>query len=180
MVLRSHVWLALGLLGIWLLSGTSSYAACSGPVGSEVGKCAPDFSLTDLQGRKVRLSSLSGKVVFLNFWATWCAPCAREMPDLHAIGKELKGKPFVMLAVSVDAEGKSAIDPFLSKLFGSQLPDFEVLLDPKKEIASRYGTFKFPETYIIDREGKVRNKVVGVREWRDDLILSYLTLLSGG
>jgi len=149
------------------------YAACSGPIGGKEGQCAPDFSLPDRSGKRVSVSSFEGKVIFLNFWATWCPPCVEEMASLEEANKKLASDRFVMLAVSIDSEGFPVIDKF----FKGKTPSFAVLLDREHKFSHKYGTFKVPETYIIDKTGRVRDRVEGVRQWDDPLFLHYIELL---
>jgi peroxiredoxin len=134
------------------------------------GDRAPEFSLSSVDGRTMRLSGLRGKVVMVHFWATWCPPCVEEMPTLDRLYRELAGKDFELLAVSVDESGASGIVPFLQRNRLS-LP---VFLDPDHAVAKSYGTFKFPETYILDRNGIVRYKVIGARDWNEPAVLQGL------
>jgi peroxiredoxin len=127
------------------------------------GDLAPDFRLPSTDGRSIGLADLRGKVVMVHFWATWCPPCVEELPTLAKFYEELKGGDFEMLAVSVDEGGSAAVNAFLRKN-GLNLP---VLLDPGGSVSGLYGTYKFPETYIVDRKGEVRYKVIGPRDWRD-------------
>ncbi len=139
---------------------------CSRPV--EVGQKAPEFSLPNLKGGSVSLSQLRGKVVFLHFWATWCPPCLIELPGLvrfvEGLQKGVEGPDkgqFVMLAVCVDSERPARIDEFM-KSWGVDIP---VYLDPGGSLARRFGTFRFPETYVLDHEGAVCSKVIGPGDW---------------
>jgi len=125
------------------------------------GDRAPEFSLPALDGKFVSLSGYRGKVVMVHFWATWCPPCVDEMPTLEALYRALKGKNFEIFAISADEGGAGAVTAFMRKNKLS-LP---MLLDPDKTIAALYGTFKFPETYIVDRQGVVRYKEIGSRDW---------------
>jgi thiol-disulfide isomerase/thioredoxin len=118
------------------------------------------FRLRSLDGKEVSLADFSGKVVFLNFWATWCPPCVEEMPSMMRLYEKLRSKPnFVFLAVSSD----DGWDP-VRKFFGSGPPPFTVLLDARGEIAQRYGTTQFPETYVLV-DGRVRAFIEGPRDW---------------
>ena len=134
------------------------------------GDQAPDFRLPSLDGRSVSLADLRGKVVMVHFWATWCPPCVEELPTLAKLYGELRGGDFEMLAISVDEGGAAAVSPFLQKN-GIDLP---VLLDPGAPVSRMYGTYKFPETYILDRQGIVRHKVIGPADWRDPAALQFL------
>jgi peroxiredoxin len=134
------------------------------------GDRAPDFRLSSTEGRSVGLADLRGKVVMVHFWATWCPPCVEELPTLATLHEQLKGSDFEMLAVSVDEGGAAAVDSFLRKN-GLNLP---VFLDPGGSVSGLYGTYKFPETYIVDRRGEVRYKIIGARDWRDPEALRML------
>jgi peroxiredoxin len=134
------------------------------------GDQAPDFRLPSLDGRSVSLADLRGKIVMVHFWATWCPPCVEELPTLEKLYGELRGGDFEMLAISVDEGGGAAVDAFLRKN-GLTLP---VFLDPGGSVSRLYGTYKFPETYILDRQGSVRYKVIGPRDWRDPEALKAL------
>src|SRR5208282_2690412 len=115
------------------------------------GKMAADFSLTDLGGTAISLSSLRGKVVFLNVWATWCAPCREEMPSIEALYEEFSKDPdFVVLAVNEDSEGRSVVDSYVRRS-GFK---FNVLLDPQNQVGDAYDVSGIPETFIIDRTGR--------------------------
>ena len=125
------------------------------------GDRAPAFRLPTPEGRFVNLSDYRGKVVMVHFWATWCPPCVDEMPELEALHRQLNGKDFELLAISVDEGGPGIVTAFMKK-HGLSYP---VLLDPARSISGLYGTFKFPETYIVDRNGVVAYKAIGSREW---------------
>lgn len=135
---------------------------------------APDFVLESLTGDSVSLESLRGKTVFINFWATWCPPCIEEMPSLDALYEELKDEPdFAFLAISTD-EGW---DP-VRKHFGSEPPAYPVLLDASGDLARRYGTTKFPETYVV-RDGQIVGYVIGPRDWSTWYAATWLRGLLG-
>ena len=127
------------------------------------GDRAPDFRLTSTDGRSIGLADLRGKVVMVHFWATWCPTCVEELPTLAKFYEELKGGDFEMLAVSVDEGGPAEVNAFLRKN-GLSIP---VFLDPGGSVSRQYGTYKLPETYIVDRRGEVRYKLIGSRDWRD-------------
>lgn len=121
---------------------------------------ATDFTLKDYQGRSVSLSQMRGKVVFLNFWATWCPPCVEEMPSLEALAKAFAGREdFVLLGVSED-KGFDEIRRFFAQ--GTALT---VLLDEDWRVAHEWGTEKLPETFLIDKQGRVRHYIVNKRDW---------------
>ena len=124
------------------------------------GDVAPAFTLQTIDQRTVNLDEQRGKVVLVHFWATWCPPCVEEMPQLDSLYRKLAGPDFDVLAVSVD-ESMDALNSFIRKK-GVSMP---VLVDQERAVASRYGTFKFPETYVLDRQGTVRFKVIGPMDW---------------
>jgi peroxiredoxin len=138
---------------------------------------APDFTLKDLQGRDVSLSSLRGKVVVVNFWTKTCGPCLEEMPDLADLARVLKPMDDVaMLTVSTDEEPQDVKDTLKSIL--KEEPPFAVLLDPESKIVKgKYGTTLFPETWIIDKEGVIRARFDGKREWTDSSIVELVNQL---
>jgi cytochrome c biogenesis protein CcmG/thiol:disulfide interchange protein DsbE len=119
----------------------------------------PDFQLPDASGRMVSLSQQKGHPVFLNFWATWCPPCVDEVPAIEDLARRLKGTDMRMLAVSVDDDWDK-IRRFFAK--GS---DIGVLLDTSHDIPKKFGTEKFPETFMIDAAGRVRYYFINKRDW---------------
>ena len=125
------------------------------------GDRAPAFSLQALDGRTVSLEDFRGKVVMVHFWATWCPPCVEEIPTLEQLYRSARSTDFEILAVSVDEGGAGAVAEFMRRN-GLSLP---ALLDSGRSVAGLYGTFKFPETYIIDRLGIVKYKAIGPRDW---------------
>ncbi len=149
-----------------------SLAGCSrGPKPPLVGSTAPEFTVTDAE-RTVALKDLRGKVVVLNFWATWCPPCVEEMPSLVRMQKELKDKGVTVLAVSVDDDARQ-YHQFLDK----NKVDLLTVRDPRQRSNELYGTFKFPETYIIDRQGVLRRKFIGAVDWTKPDVVDYLSKL---
>jgi peroxiredoxin len=134
------------------------------------GKLAPDFTLNDLSGRPVQLSSLKGKVVLVNFWATWCPPCREEIPSMVRMNQAMQGKPFQLLAISIDEGGKNAVTEFFRKS-GVVLP---TLLDTDGAVSKRYGTTGVPETFVIDTKGVIMKKVVGAMDWSSPEVLAAL------
>lgn len=138
-----------------------------------VGKAAPDFELPGLDEKMVKLSDFRGKVVFLNFWATWCKPCREEMPSMEVLYKNFEKDGLVVLAVSIDrVTTKKDIPPFVK---GMSLT-FPVLVDSWGQTDKRYKLMGVPETYIIDQEGILREKVIGPRDWT---LLDNLKIITG-
>jgi peroxiredoxin len=122
---------------------------------------APDFTLMGLEGRSVQLRELRGKVVLLNFWATWCAPCQHEMPSMERLYQTFKQTGFVLLAVSMDRQGAEVARPFAAHL----KLNFPILLDPASEVSRQYGVRGLPTTYLIDPDGLLIGAVIGARDW---------------
>lgn len=128
----------------------------------------PDFTVQGLD-RPISLEQLRGKVVVLNFWATWCPPCIEEMPSLVRMQQQVKDKGIVVLAISVDVD-----DGAYRKFLKDHNVDLLTARDGDQKIASMYGTFKFPETYVIDRQGRLRKKFIGPEDWTDLGIVGFL------
>jgi peroxiredoxin len=140
-----------------------------GPVAA--GQKAAPFKLTDLQGDSVSMADLHGKVVFLNIWATWCAPCREEMPSMEKLYERLHGdKGFVMLAISQDTSSREEVMAYVKK-HGYH---FDVLLDPKNAVAEAYNVSGVPETFIIDREGRIVAHHSGAFDWSQPAIRDAL------
>jgi peroxiredoxin len=135
---------------------------------------APDFTLKDYAGREVALSSLRGRVVLVNFWATWCPTCKVEMPSLEMLAAAEKNKPFTLLAVSVDDDWETVRNYFRG---GSRMT---VLLDKDKTAPKTYGTSQFPETFIVDKDGNVRYFVVSDRDWSSREVRACIDALIDG
>lgn len=126
------------------------------------GDKAADFKLEQLNGTTLSLDQLKGKVVFLNIWATWCGPCREEMPSMETLYDEMKGnKDFVMLAVSQDTKGRSVVAPYIAQ-YGY---NFTVLLDPENKVGESYDVSGVPETFIINRNGRIVAHHMGAFDW---------------
>jgi peroxiredoxin len=136
---------------------------------------APDFAVTDLRGHAVRLSAFRGRVVLLNLWTTWCAPCREEMPSMERLWTRLRAQDFQLLAVSQDEDGRKAVEPFVQEL-GLTFP---VLLDPERQVGERYGVWGYPETFVIDRNGYVVERVIGPRDWSTPEAVASLEAVIG-
>ena len=134
-----------------------------------VGDTAPDFSITADNGQTISRTNFGGKLLVLNFWATWCAPCIEELPSLDQFQREFANSGVVVLGVSMDKDEK-LYKRFLSRVNVS----FLTARDPANKINAEYGTFKFPETYIIGRDGKVLMKIINSTNWVDEKMVSYV------
>lgn len=135
---------------------------------------APAITVNSLDGKPLNLSDLKGKVVILNFWATLCPSCIEEIPSMMKLNNVMAGKPFQMVAVSIDEGGLPAIASFF-KTSGFSLP---VYTDPDNRAAKTYGITGVPETFVIDKSGILLKKVIGPKAWDSPEVLSYLEALT--
>ena len=138
----------------------------------EVDAPAPPIALPSRGGGTFDLSRQRGKLVLVNFWATWCEPCRAEMPSLAKLARLMDPATFQLVAVSVDP-GWEPIDKF----FGGKPTLYPVALDAEARTSLQYGTSKFPETYLVDGEGVLKLKFVGPRDWSDARVLALLEQL---
>ncbi|HEX6135059.1 MAG TPA: TlpA disulfide reductase family protein [Longimicrobiales bacterium] len=151
----------------------------------DVGSRAPDYRAFSLDGDTVSLSSFAGQVVLLNVWATWCRPCVIEMPALQRLHEELADDGLHVVAVSVDApagvvgafgEPGGDVRAFVERLGLT----FTVLHDPSAGIETRYQVNGLPTTFVIDRDGRIRRKVLGAREWDQPALANEIRQLVEG
>ncbi len=141
-----------------------------------LGSIAPDFTLENMQGEKVSLSQLRGKVVIVNFWATWCPPCRTEMPSMEVLHQTFKDDDLVLLAINVEKNGRKAVTRFLQ-----ETPyNFPILLDDQQQTQNLYGVFQYPESFIIDRSGVVVKQVIGAVHWMGGDIYNLLHFMLKG
>ncbi len=145
-----------------------------------VGDYAPNFTITTQDGKRVTPADFRGKVLVLNFWASWCPPCVQEAPSLNEFAKTLGPAGVVVLGISVDQNEQQYRD-FLKKF----QVGFLTARDPKQDTTYLYGTYQFPESYIIDRNGKVVRKFAGLPDdngrtvpWTDPDLISYIKSLA--
>ncbi len=146
------------------------------PAPAVAGDMAPAFTLEDTKGNKVTLSALRGKVVMVNFWATWCPPCKEEMPSMERLNKIMSGEDFVMLAINADDNGREVVPDFIEK----NPHDFTVLYDDQGAVKQSYGVYKMPESFIINKDGIIVEKVVGAIDWSSPKTVAYLKSLAKG
>jgi peroxiredoxin len=152
------------------------FAACNKEESIPVGKpLAADFTLRDLDGKEHKLSDYRGKVVFLNFWATWCPPCREEIPSMQRLNEVLGSKDFVMLAVNTDENIKD-----LEAFIKGTPHNFTILSDADGKIQDLYKVFKFPETFVIDRQGRIVEHIVGARNWSSTEALKFFNAQIAG
>ena len=133
----------------------------------------PALSLKDLGGAQHKLEAYRGKVVILNFWATWCEPCREEMPSFNRLRKALEGQPVAMFAVNI-GEGEGRINEFLAKV-----PiDFPVLLDRDSQLSRAWKVRLMPTTFIIGTDGRIRYSFAGERDWADESVRAKIAALA--
>ena len=160
--------MALLVACVLLLALSACYGGSRPP---RIGSSAPDFTVQDAQN-KITLSQYRGQVVVLNFWATWCAPCVEEVPSLVEMQRRMKAKGVTVLAVSVDVD-ENAYRQFVRDHSVNLL----TVRDPDQKSNSLFGTSKFPETFIVDRNGVMRRKFIGAVDWTEPEILDFLSKL---
>ena len=151
------------------LLAAAAFAAAAGPALAQAelkrwsGGPTPGLAATDLAGRSVDLKALRGRVVVVNFWATWCDPCKEEMPSLQRLRERMSGRPLEVLTVNY-GEFREKIAPYVERQ-GITLP---VLLDTQKDTAKGWKVGGLPMTFVIDAKGRVRYSVYGERDWSDE------------
>ena len=137
---------------------------------------APTISVVDLAGNTVSLSDFAGRLVLINFWATWCEPCLREMPSLERMQSRL-GDKITVVAISEDRGGSKTVEPFINKL---GLKSFKTYLDPKSDAGRAFKVAGLPTSFLIDREGRVLGRIEGAAEWDSPKLLGVLKSFLGG
>jgi len=155
-------------IAVLMLSLVGCYTGSRPP---RVDSQAKDFTVRD-SDRTVALSQFRGQVLGLNFWATWCAPCEAELPSMIDMQQRLKTRGVTVLGVSIDVDG-DAYHQFLRK----RNVNFLTVRDPEQKVAELYGTSGWPETYVIDRQGVLRRKLVGPVNWDSLEVLQFLSKL---
>ena len=153
-----------------LICLTALLVSCGkAPEVAEVGKPAPNFTLVDTKGKTWNLADLKDKVVFVNFWATWCPPCRDEMPSMESLYRRLASEKFHMLSILYNDDPGQAAQYVHTNGF-----TFPTLLDPIAETARAYGITGVPETYIVDKDGILREKLIGPVQWNSAGAISMI------
>ena len=162
------------VLGLALLYGVLTRpAAVPDDTTPRVGQPLADFVVPDLAGRPVQLAALRGKVVFINVWATWCPPRIEEMPTIQRLYERLHDRGVEVLAISIDALGAQVVAPFMEQYRLT----FPALLDPKERIVHLYHTGGVPESFVVDKQGRLVEKVVGPRDWAHPQVIGMFERL---
>lgn len=165
LIFLSSIVLLAGAL-IWVVSGTLEQRVV------EVGDTAPEFNVTTDHGKTITRENFGGKLLVVNFWASWCPPCIEETPSLDAFARAYAPEGVVVLGVSTDRN-----ENLYRKFIERYNLGFETVRDPDSNIPASFGTFQLPETYIIDRSGKVVEKVISNQNWMDPEFLARVKKL---
>lgn len=167
---------ALKVAALVVILGGSVFFALrqSAPHPVAIGERAPEFSVPALPAGELDLKNYTGQVVVVNLWATWCPPCVEETPSLVQFAGKMQSHGVVVLGISVDQD-LSALNDFVQKY---QL-HYPIGRDPNQALSSRYGTYQFPESYILDRNGRLAEKIIGATDWDDDRLQSFVLNLAG-
>jgi thiol-disulfide isomerase/thioredoxin len=131
---------------------------------------APAASFSERDGKAVTLASFRGRVVLVNLWATWCAPCIKEMPSLARLQAKMKG--LAILAVSQDRRGAAVVDPFIAKI---ALNGLAIYLDPQNALTHAFGVVGLPTSVLVDRDGRILGELQGAAEWDSDAMVKLLS-----
>jgi peroxiredoxin len=151
--------LTVGL--VWTVAGTLEVHI------TNAGDTAPNFSIVTEHGRTITRSDFGGKLLVLNFWASWCPPCISELPSLNQFAQAYANQGVVVLGISIDKN-----ENLYKRFLAQRQVAFDTARDPEAKISGSYGTFQIPETYLIDRNGKVLEKVISDQDWMDPQFLA--------
>jgi thiol-disulfide isomerase/thioredoxin len=157
-------------VAVLLVAGCKKKEEAAGVAEVREKKPAPEITVNSLTNVPMKLSALKGKVVLLNFWATWCPPCREEIPSMMKLNSAMAGKPFQMVSVSIDEGGVPEIESFF-KTSGYYLPTFT---DPGGEAGKIYGITGVPESFVIDKNGILVKKVIGPLSWDSPETIAFL------
>jgi thiol-disulfide isomerase/thioredoxin len=167
---RTVIYCLILSVAVLLLSGCQKKLEAPSAAEVKEGKPVLDITVNSLANAPLKLSDLKGKVVLLNFWATWCPPCREEMPSMMKLNSVMAGKPFQMVAVSIDEGGVPDIQAFF-KDSGYFLPTYT---DPGGAAQKTYGITGVPESFLIDKNGILVKKVIGPLAWDSPETVSFI------
>lgn len=171
--MRKSLWIKCCVAAI-VLGVVAALIWRRGPHALQTGDRLPAFTLQ--QADRAGLVSISDNkhdVVLVNFWATWCPPCVEETPSLEKFAREMAPRGVRVIGVSVD-QNTSQLQGFIAKYHLS----YSILRDPDQNISARFGTYKFPETYIFDRDGRLADKIIGATDWSDPRMVQFVSSLA--
>jgi thiol-disulfide isomerase/thioredoxin len=137
-----------------------------------------DTAFFDGAGNERRFADFRGEVLLVNFWATWCAPCIKEMPSLARLSDRLSGEPFRLLAISQDRAGQEVAEPFIREKLG--LTEMEIYYDPRLQLGRAMGNKGLPTTYVVDAAGNLIGALTGPAEWDSDDAVALLRHVIAG
>lgn len=160
---ESRVFNVLRVLGFAAWTSTFAFPVTAGEVSEVSAVPAPELKLVDLGGASPQLGDYRGRVVLINFWASWCTPCLKEMPSLQRLAKSLESKPFALLTINM-GESPAAASRAL-KLMKAELP---VLLDRNGDVYRQWGAKLLPTSFVLDKQGEIRYRILGDMEWDAD------------
>lgn len=155
--------LAAGVAPAWAAAPVQNHALAT----VKPPRRAPDFALPDLDGKVHKLADYRGKVVLVNFWATWCPPCRQEMPSIQKLYQSLKNQPFAVLALD-QGESENNVFAYMGQI--DPEPTFPVLLDQHSQAAHAFGVMGIPTSYLIDKKGFIVRKATGGRDFNSPAI----------
>lgn len=167
---RIVVYCLLLSVALLIMAGCSKKDTVSGVAEVRENRSAPEITVNSLKNVPLKLSGLKGRVVLLNFWATWCPPCRSEIPSMMKLNSAMAGKPFQMVAVSIDEGGVPEIESFF-KASGFSLPTYT---DPSGVAQKTYGITGVPESFVIDKNGILVKKVIGPLAWDSPETIAFL------
>ena len=174
-----YIYVRFSIFALLLTLSFVGTACYHGSKPRAIDRPAPEFKVQDSE-HTISLDQFKGKVVVLNFWASWCPPCVEELPSLMRMQTELQNKGVVVVGISVDSDAGD-----YEKFLKDHKVNFITALDPGRRtptevvavVSAKYGTYQFPETYVIDRDGIVRRKLIGAVNFTQPEILEYLSRL---
>ncbi|NOX19787.1 MAG: TlpA family protein disulfide reductase [Nitrospirae bacterium] len=169
MIFKVRKLIILTVLCVFVLSFSSVAQSSPWDIDALVGTFAPDFTLQDLKGNKVSLIDFRGKVVLLNFWATWCPPCREEIPSLNKLMSQYQDKGLVIIGVSSDSSYKRL------KAFARKYKiNFIVLHDATITVTRKYKVFSLPTTFLINKRGRIVQKFIGAYDWTSAEVIDLI------
>ena len=147
-------------------------SALSGGLKAVQGRATPGLAFSLASGQTLEMGALKGKVVLVNFWATWCPPCRREMPSMDRLDKMETGRPFTIVAVNVKEE-----DDLVERFLDEMPLGFPVALDPEGKLAAAWKAFVYPTSYLVDKAGRIRFSLNGTLEWDEPEVVDLIERL---